>query len=287
MKMAILISAIVLCFPCLLRAVEAVAIDAVDLEGRSNFRVVTAGATWFYDRAGGGFSRIVDRDGRDWIAFARTPTGGPAAAAGPYRGMPNALLGRDNPDAGAGHPGKDKCTSTLAGPDLIRTVSKSGAWAWTWRFTATQAIFTMEKADAEHGWCFQYEGPINGRYAPREQYWGTDLGGPRAETPSNNAKEQLTGKWRWAYLGDREAPRVLVVARTAGDSTGDSFAYMGNTAAGPEAPDGMAILAFGRGSRPTLKGAGMEFRVGFIEEPVTDPEAHARVSAKIETMLAP
>src|SRR5690606_6555565 len=124
LKAAILASATALYFPCLLCAGEAVIIGEAEYAGRPHFRIVTTGATWFYDRAGGGFARIVDRDGRDWIAFGKTPTGGPAAAAGSYRGLPNALLGRDNPDVGAGHPGKDKCVSSREGAELIRTVSK-------------------------------------------------------------------------------------------------------------------------------------------------------------------
>jgi hypothetical protein len=38
-------------------------------EGRPHFMVRTERATWLYDRAGGGFSRLLDREGRDWINF--------------------------------------------------------------------------------------------------------------------------------------------------------------------------------------------------------------------------
>lgn len=262
----------------------AVEIEEAEYEGRPHFRIRAPGATWYFDKAGGGFSRLIDRDGSDWIGFRMTPTRGQEAAAGAYRGIPNAVFGKGNPDAGAGHPGKDRCVSTLAGPDLIRTVSTSGTWAWTWRFTATHAIFTMEKADPEHPWWFLYEGPPAGRFAPRQQYWGTDLGGPYRVVAQTGT---VAGHWRWVYFGDDDAPRVLFVAQTgAADAIEDSFRYMGATEAGLDAPDGMAVFGFGRaGVRPGLKGAGLEFRVGLVEMPVPDPTAHTQLADKITRIL--
>ncbi len=263
---------------------KGVEIRETEYEGRPHFEIVTPHATWYFDKAGGGFSRLIDREGRDWIGFRMTPKGGQAAAAGAYRGIPNAVFGRGNPDAGAGHPGKDRCISTVAGSDRIHTVSKSGTWAWTWRFTETHAIFTMEKADPEHPWWFLYEGPPYGRFAPRQQYWGTDLGGPRREAPATGG---VTGLWRWAYFGDDQAPRVLFVAQTKGDTLEDLFRYMGSTEAGIDAPDGMVVFGFGRaGARPGLKGTGLEFRVGLIEMPVPDSASHEKLAGKIATLLA-
>ncbi|MBP7140436.1 MAG: hypothetical protein KBA71_00900 [Opitutaceae bacterium] len=259
-------------------------ISDTDYEGLPHFRIVTPGGTWYYDKSGGGFSRLIDRDGRDWIAFHMTPSRGPGAAAGAYRGIPNAVFGKGNPDAGVGHPGKDRCISTREAADVIRTVSKSGTWAWTWRFTPTHAIFRMEKADPDHPWWFLYEGPPAGRYAPREQYWGTSEGGPRRDTPTTGG---VTGQWNWAYFGDNLSPRVLVLAQAKADSLGDSFRYLGTDEAGIDAPDGMAVFGFGRAPRPLLRGAGHEFRVGFMEMPVPDAAAHERLTREVEVMLQP
>lgn len=255
-----------------------------DYEGLPHFRIVTPSGTWYYDKAGGGFSRLIDRDGRDWIAFHVNPSRGPGAAGAGYRGIPNAVFGKGNPDAGVGHPGKDRCISTREGPDVIRTVSKSGTWAWTWRFTPTHAIFRMEKADPEHPWWFLYEGPPAGRFAPREQYWGTSEGGPRRDTPVTGG---VTGQWSWAYFGDTRSPRVLVLAQISIDSLGDSFRYLGTNEAGVDAPDGMAVFGFGRAPRPLLRGANLEFRVGFMEMPVPDAAAHERLALEIRSMLQP
>lgn len=259
-------------------------ISDAEYEGIPHFRIVTPGGTWYYDKTGGGLSRLMDRDGHDWIAFHKNPSRGPGAAAGAYRGIPNAVFGKGNPDAGVGHPGKDRCISTKEGTDVIRTVSKSGTWAWTWRFTPTHAIFRMEKADPDQPWWFLYEGPPAGRFAPREQYWGTSDGGPRRDTPTAGG---VTGQWSWAYFGDTTSPRVLVIAQMKPDSIEDSFRYLGTDGAGIDAPDGMAVFGFGRAPRPLLCGADLEFRVGFVEMPVADAAAHDRLASAIKDMLQP
>lgn len=269
---------------------EKVGIVEADYEGRAQFKITAAGAIWFYDRAGGGFSRIIDREGRDWIAFHRTPLKeSPAGAAAGFRGLPNLVFGRDNPESGVGHPGFDLCESAVVAPNMIRTTSKSGAWAWTWHFTATHTRMSIERVDAGRPWWFLYEGPPGGRFMPREQYWGTNLGGPRRETPGRNGPtKNITGQWRWAYFGDDTVQRVLFVAQCGADELEDQFYYMGSTAAGIDAPDGMVVFGFGRaGARPLMTGAGERFVVGFIEQSVPDAAAHARVAHRIEAEVAP
>ncbi|MBI5772947.1 MAG: hypothetical protein HZA89_04280 [Verrucomicrobia bacterium] len=243
-------------------------------------------ATYFFDRAGGGFSRLLDRDGKDWISFRKEPLKEvPASAAAGFRGIPNSVFGKDNPDAGAGHPGFDQCKSALAGGDIIRTVSKSGRWAWTWRFTETNAVFTMEKAPAEVAWWFLYEGTIAGRWSPRTHYWGTDSGGPRRET--TDSKRQLFEQWRWAYFGDDQSPRVLLVAQMEKDELPDTLWFMGSTRAGLEAPDGMVVFGFGRGpgGKPQFRGAGQRFVLGLVEGAVKDASVHAQLAQAADRWL--
>lgn len=266
-------------------SVRAITIADADHEGRAQFRIETRNATYFYDRAGGGFSRLLDRDGRDWIAFKKEPLGGTrAAAAAGYRGVPNLVFGQNNPDAGAGHPGHDKCESTIIAADAIRTVSRSGRWAWTWRFTEEHAVLTVEQADPAHPYWFLYEGPSGGRWSPRTHYWGTQRGGPRREMPFG--REKLYDRWRWVYFGDDAAPRVLLAAQVEQDTANETFWYMGSTPAELDAPDGMVVFGFGRDANgPQLRGPGQRFVLGFIEEPVKDTPAHARVAAVVRTWL--
>jgi len=274
----LLLWTLVLC-PWSLRA-SSVVITEAEHEGRAQFKIVATNATYFYDRAGGGFSRLIDSDGRDWISFRREPLmENPASAAAGFRGIPNLVHGRNNPDAGAGHPGFDQCESFPVGADTIRTASRSGRWVWTWRFTEEHATFTMEKADADHAWWFLYEGTVGGRWSPTTHYWGTDAGGPRHETPDN--KNQRFDQWRWAYFGDDASPRVLLAAQVAPDTFPDTLWFMGSTGEGLRSADGMIVFGFGRGPRttPALRGAGQQFIIGLVEGAVTDVAGHGRVAA--------
>lgn len=236
-------------------------------EGRPQFIVRTESATWYFDRAGGGFSRLIDRDGNDWIAFSKTPLKQfPGSAAAGYRGMPNAVFGGDNPDAGAGHPGFDQCESELIGDHTIRTTSRSGKWAWTWTFTETTATMTMETADPAHPWWFLYEGPVAGSFDPKNKFWGTSHGGPRADIPDN--QHPFFDRFQWIYFGDRDTPRVLWIAQHEPDDLDDTVWYLGSSEGGAAtAPDGMMVFGFGRGkgTKPLFRGAGRQFTVGLLE----------------------
>jgi hypothetical protein len=261
-----------------------VEIATADFEGRPQFKITTPNATWFYDRAGGGFSRLIDPDGRDWIAFRKDPLSSfPESAAAGFRGLGNLVFGRDNPDAGAGHPGFDRCESNLVAPNAIRTVSRSGRWAWTWTFTEGVARFQMERVDPDHPWWFLYEGPIGGRWSPKTYFWGTDLGGPRRDVP--DIQNQHFGNWKWAYFGDDASPRVFYVAQRQPDDLPDNFWYLGNSNGGAvDSPDGMAVFGFGRGpgTAPQFGAAGVEIVAAFIEKTVLDTRDHQSVASIIE-----
>ena len=108
---SVVLSAVLALCPLIASAVE---IRDGDYEGRAQFVVKTAAAEYWLDKNAGGFSRLIDRDGRDWISFHKEPLNeNPDSAAAGFRGLPNAVFGKDNPDAGVGHPGFDKCESTL------------------------------------------------------------------------------------------------------------------------------------------------------------------------------
>jgi hypothetical protein len=254
-------------------------------EGRPQFVVQTGTVTWYYDRAGGGFSRLLDRDGVDWIAFSKTPLSEfPASAAAGYRGMPNAVF--TGPDKGVGHPGFDQCESELAGPDKIRTRSLSGKWEFSWTFKESSATFVMEKADQESPWWFLFEGPVAGRFAPRDQYWGTSEGGPIREAPGIG--NQRFGQWQWAYFGDTAVDRILFVVQHDRDELDDTFWYMGSSDGGvATAPDGMVVFGFGRtaGTRALLQGAGTRVTTGFLEWGVRSRAQHEETGRTFERLI--
>jgi len=97
-------------------------ITSTSYEGKPHLKVQSGKISWYYDMEGGGFSRIIDEFGNDWVSFRRNPWNQyPASAASAYRGLPNLVFKGD--DGGAGHPGHDKCRSRVE-RDKIITESK-------------------------------------------------------------------------------------------------------------------------------------------------------------------
>jgi hypothetical protein len=67
-----------------------VGIVEANYEGRAQFIVTTGAATWYSDQSGGGVSRRIDRSGRDWVAFSKSPLSEfPLSAAAGFRGLGN------------------------------------------------------------------------------------------------------------------------------------------------------------------------------------------------------
>jgi hypothetical protein len=252
-------------------------------EDRAQYVVETQGATWWLDRAGGGFSRLIDPDGADWIAFHKDPLSQfPQSAAAGFRGIPNCLFGETHPDAGGGHPGFDRCQSAVSGGQSILTETTSGRWAWRWDFTEEITTLTMEKADPEHSWWVLYEGPVGGRYEPQKTFWATDTL-PEFQRAIPDIGDQLYGHWRWACFGHDESRFALFLARHAPDAGTDNLWFLGNESGGAaDSQDGMLVFGMGRGPRsaPLLRGAGQRFTIGFLEK-----DTCAAIAAQIEERL--
>jgi hypothetical protein len=267
-------------------ALAQVSITTAQYEGAEHFVVRTPAATYWYDRAGGGFSRLLDPDGRDWIAFRREPWNQtPASSASSYRGIPNFAFG--SADSGAGHPGFSNCVSVQAGNSII-TTSRSGNYRWIWTFFEDHARVTVERAGPAGYW-FLYEGTPGGSYAPNNWYWGHDRQGPIREMPDFLKGERATGAFRWVYFGDDRSPRVLLLAQHESDTIDDSFGVMGNTREGLASPDGMVVFGFGRGkaAKPLLTEAPRTFTLGFVAQKITSVAAHATLGQIADKWLAP
>ena len=265
---------------------NSISIEDDTYENRSHFRIETKSAIYLFDKAGGGISRAFDIDGIDWVHYKGDPHAPvPSGASGGYRGIPNMVFRGD--DGGAGHPGFDQCISEKIDERTIRSKSKSGKWQWTWTFFDDHASMHIEKADLDRTFWFLYEGPVAGSFKPSDKYWGTDLGGPRFETPSLNHGENIVGNWQWVYFGDKNFDRIFFVAQKPKDDLNDFFAYMGNTRDGNDSPDGMVVFGFGRdrGTISLLTGSNITFIIGFLERKITSETDHLWAAQKINNIL--
>lgn len=280
------LSVLLLLIASFLPGAQAVTLSEDIHEGRPHFKIVTESASWFYDKAGGGFSRLIDRDGRDWIAFKKHPLQEyPASAAAGYRGIPNCVF--RSADAGAGHPGFDQCESVQVDDHTVRTTSKSGRWQWSWHFYETHARMIMERVDPAHAYWFLYEGPIAGKWSPPTHYFGSNRGGPRREQPDGKDPAAIHEQWEWAYCGDDGSPRVLFLHQSPPDELTETYYYLGAAPEGLEAPDGMVVFGFGRGpnAQPLMKEPGMEFIIGFLEKKVRTAADHETLRKDIDALL--
>jgi hypothetical protein len=142
---------------------------------------------------------------------------------------------------------------------------------------------TVNKADPDRTYWFLYEGPVAGSFAPEQKYWGTDLGGPRYETPSLNKGENVVGQWQWLYFGDKNTDRIFWVLQHPKDTLNDYFAYMGNTKEGNSSPDGMVVFGFGRdvGAKSLETKTGVTYKIGFLDRKVISPDDHSWVSGEV------
>lgn len=218
---------------------EVVITDDFD-EGIACFKIVTEGATYFYDKAGAGFTRPLDRDGIDWINFR--PEGTPGVAHGQwgwFQGIPQMVQGV------FGHPGYTGASSTTAdakGVPLSAVTVGSGKddWEVSWKFYPSCARMTVVQAPARYS--LGYEGTPGGELS------GDDLCGRsdgRVSSCSIAWQEDVVNTsgvatdTEWVYFADARLERSLVLLHDDDDVT-DCYRPM----------DGMTVFGFGRADRP-------------------------------------
>jgi len=252
-----------------------------DYLGRPHILVQTETLKYYYDIRGGGFSRIIDQEGNDWVSFKMEPWGAyPASAASAFRGLPNLVF--QGEDDGAGHPGHDQCTSRVEKGKII-TETLSGKWIWTWEFRNDHAILEIQKADPRRPYWFLYEGTPGGSYDPGSSYFGSDQGGPFPGAHDYYKGDILWGSFRWIYAGRSDAPGVFYMVQQQEDDLMDMISFLGSTETGLESPDGMTVFGFGREkeARPLLTGE-HTFIIGLFHQKIESKTAHEDLSRYIK-----
>lgn len=260
---------------------ESLKIDTCMYEGSSHFLIHTKYITYYYDKAGGGFSRIIDQEGNDWVGFKREPWGEyPASAASSFRGLPNLVY--QGEDDGAGHPGHKKCKSWLEGNTII-TESLSGNWKWVWSFEDRHAKLEVLKAAPNRKYWFLYEGTPGGKYQAKNTYWGTGQHIPSFKPHDFYTGNVLETSLDWMYTGVKGMNRSFFMIQMSKNKTTDILSFLGNTKSGMYSKDGMSVFGFGRNAdnQPLLEGK-ETFIIGFYPYEINDQIASMRLDHYLE-----
>lgn len=258
-----------------------ISMEETEYEGRPHFLVRSQSLEYYYDIHGGGFSRIMDHEGKDWVSFRMEPWGTyPASAASSFRGLPNLVFQQS--DDGAGHPGHDKCVSKVEGKRII-TNSLSGLWEWSWEFFDAHAVLKIIKADPERSYWFLYEGTPGGAFKPGLTRFGSNMGGPFKATHDYFKGDILRGNFQWMYAGSSDAAGTLFMLQLEKDTLTDMISFLGNTDAGMDSPDGMTVFGFGRdkAATPLLRG-NQRFILGWYPDQILDQHQHQELGAYLD-----
>ncbi len=261
---------------------SAIKISETTDQGIPSLKIETASATYIYDKSGGGFISMFDKNGKDWISFKTADYPPPGNAASRYRGIPNLGIGGEDEDTG--HPGFDKCVTKIIAPNVIETTTKTGNWKFRWAFYDTYAKLTMVKTFPGVPYWFLYEGTPAGKYDPEKMYWGNNLDGRRDDFPDLLENTGIFKNMDWVYVGQKDYPRIIYFRQLQPDNNTDLFSYMGSTAGGSKnSPDGMVCFGFGRAhhTKPVLTDVNLEFIVGFIDQEITSQSDHQFITSTI------
>ena len=265
--------------------ISAIKISEIVEQGIPVFKIETPAVTYIYDKAGGGFISMIDKNGKDWISFKKEDYPPPGNAATRYRGIPNLGIGGEDNDAG--HPGFDKCVTKVIALNVIETTTKTRNWKFRWAFYNRYAKFTMVKTFPGMPYWFLYEGTPAGKYDPEKMYWGNNLDGKREDFPDLLENTGIFNNVNWLYVGQKGYPRILFFRQLQSDEKTDLFSYMGNTPGGSDkSPDGMVCFGFGRAHHtiPVLQGENLEFIIGLIDKEIISPADNKFVGTTIESI---
>jgi hypothetical protein len=212
-------------------------------EGLACYKIVTPTATYYYDRAGGAFSSLLDTNNIDWINYH--PTGG---QLGSYRGIPN---------SGAFHPGDPGGISTTDNPlntplPKVTVHTTRNGWACRWEFFPKYARMTLHtKPLPDDKYWFLYEGTPGGQVGSDDVWWRSDGTFSTCwdvpdwtTTDMVNSSDAAFGS-EWVFFSDGTLDRSLFLAHED-DAEIDDYWLMYDA-------NGMTVFGFGRGSGIDLR----------------------------------
>ncbi len=241
-------------------------------QGKDHFVIKTKNITYYYDIVGGGFSRMIDTYGNDWIAFKQLTSDYPQGAAGTFRGLPNLVYQGD--DNGAGHPGFDRCHSWFEN-GILYSESKNKKWKWRWTFNDDHAELEVLKADPSRNYWFLYEGTPAGKFNPSSYYYGSNVHEKSLDTPDFYTGKARFEPLQWVYVGAQNLDVTFYMLHKTDTPQKGLISYLGNSDAGVDSKDGMTVFGFGRGDAtdPLLSGQ-QKFIIGLYPKEIKGEKQH-------------
>lgn len=245
-----------------------VALAEANHAGLSHYKITTTAATYYLEKSGAGLSRLLDRDGNDWLSFDPAPGSG---AGGEFRGFPNAVHQQAGNYFHPRNKATDASTTKVAqeGPSrvTISATAESGQWACQYDFHPTHCTFTMTKMPSGFKYWVLYEGTPGGQYDDTD-WWMTSANGEKK--PLTTPHEGDIPAPEWIAFGDLRLARALVLWHHTDDDHPDRFYQMQNK---------MTVFGFGRqGISKFLDSVPQSFSIGLIEH-----TAHAQISRQLSS----
>ena len=227
----------------------------LDSTGLDCYVIKTPAATYFLEKSGGGLAKMIDKDGNGWISFDPTPG---TAAAGEFRGFPNAVHQQDGSFFHPRNSGTDSSVTTVQtiAPDLvvIHSTSGNGNWKAEWRFDAERCIFTMLKMPKGHKYWILYEGTPGGQYDDDDWWMSSAI---KTHQPLTVTHDGDIPAPEWIAFGDRSLDRSLFLLNHLDDDHPDHFYQMRQQ---------MTVFGFGRkGLEKFHNDVPHSVSIGFVE----------------------
>jgi len=232
-------------------------------ESRSCYKIETTNATYYYNKAGGGFTSILDRSGVDWVQFH--PKGG---SDGAYRGIPNM--------ARFWKPYFNDTDSTTDDPldtwlPKVTVHSAREGWSGTAEFHPTYVKMTLHTTPTPSvTYWFLYEGTPGGAVDGNDRihlsngrnYSCNDDHPWKSSKPAPNNFEDITNTSRaapgmeWVFFAASEMNRSMFYVHKD-DQLEDDYWQMNND---------MTVFGFGRTDRNGVLMTGDDtLYIGFVE----------------------
>jgi hypothetical protein len=212
-------------------------------KGQAAIKIDTLTATYWLQKANGGFSSIEDKSGNDWLGF--DPTSG-SEAGGEFRGTPNAVF-----PGGGFHAGFTTGSSTIINSGPLKTTIEStlsvdkqdghGPYTFKMRYEIYGDHVTATMVQADSSYWFLYEGTPGGAVDGNDTVARSDgtVTGIDAAWNEDSGIGHDNGQ-EWVYFRDSAVGKYIYYVHNTPDSLKDSY-YEMTSAAGS-----MTVFGFGR-----------------------------------------